>query len=55
MQAARSAGLHPFCITIDEQAADYSPYLFGQHGYALVHKPQDLVSRLTNIVATLSA
>ncbi|MBI2734004.1 MAG: VWA domain-containing protein [Aquabacterium sp.] len=55
VQAARSAGLHPFCITIDELAADYLPYLFGQHGYALVHKPQDLVSRLTNIVATLSA
>lgn len=55
VQAARSAGLHPFCITIDEQAADYLPYLFGQHGYALVHKPHELVSRLTNIVATLSA
>ena len=38
VQAAKSAGLHPFCITIDEEAADYLPYLFGQQGFvALVH------------------
>lgn len=55
VQAAKSAGLHPFCITIDEEAADYLPYLFGQHGYALVHKPKELVSRLTQIVGQLSA
>ncbi|WP_374318086.1 nitric oxide reductase activation protein NorD [Aquabacterium sp.] len=55
VQAARRAGLVPFCITIDEQAADYLPFLFGQRGYALVHKPQDLVSRLTQIVGQLSA
>ncbi|TAK94375.1 MAG: VWA domain-containing protein, partial [Aquabacterium sp.] len=55
VQAAKSAGLLPFCITIDEEAADYLPYLFGQHGYALVHKPNELVSRLTQIVGQLSA
>ncbi len=54
VQAARQVGLHPFCITIDEQAADYLPYLFGQQGYALVHKPQELVSRLTQVVGQLS-
>lgn len=54
VQAARSAGLHPFCITIDEHAADYLPYLFGQQGYALVHRPQDLIGRLTQIVGQLS-
>lgn len=55
VQAARAAGLHPFCITIDEQAADYLPYLFGSQGYVLVHRPQELVSQLTQVVATLSA
>jgi nitric oxide reductase NorD protein len=55
VQAARRAGLLPFCITIDEAAADYLPYLFGQNGYALVHRPQELVSRLTQIVGQLSA
>ena len=52
---AHRAGIKPFCITIDEQAADYLPFLFGQTGYALVHKPQELVSRLTQIVGQLSA
>jgi nitric oxide reductase NorD protein len=47
--AAREAGLIPFCITIDEAAHDYLPMLFGQQGYALVHRPQDLVDRLTGV------
>lgn len=47
--AARAAGLIPFCITIDESAHDYLPMLFGQQGYALVHRPSDLVDRLTAV------
>lgn len=49
VQAAREAGLMPFCITIDQSAHDYLPMLFGQQGYALVHRPQDLVERLTGV------
>ncbi|QCB46217.1 VWA domain-containing protein [Hydrogenophaga sp. PAMC20947] len=49
VQAARAAGLIPFCITIDESAHDYLPMLFGQQGYALVHRPQDLVGRLATV------
>ena len=55
VQAARQAGLHPFCITIDEQAADYLPHLFGHNGFALVRHPQHLVARLTQIVGQLQA
>ena len=44
---ARSAGATPFCITIDETAHDYLPVLFGNQGYHLVHRPQDLVRTLT--------
>lgn len=51
VQAARAAGLIPFCITIDESAHDYLPMLFGQQGYALVHRPQDLVGRLATVYA----
>lgn len=47
--AARAAGLLPFCITIDEAAHDYLPMLFGQQGYALVHRPQDLVNKLSAV------
>lgn len=49
VQEARQQGLLPFCITIDEKAHDYMPMLFGQQGYALVHRPQELVQRLTQI------
>lgn len=44
---ARLAGLTPFCVTIDQAAHEYLPMLFGRQGYAMVHRPQDLVRRLT--------
>lgn len=47
VQQARAAGLTPFCITIDAAAHDYLPMLFGRQGFCLVHRPQDLVQRLT--------
>lgn len=51
---AHAAGLSPFCVTIDEAGHDYLPLLFGRQGYALVHRPQDLVNRLTQAWATLA-
>ena len=51
VQEARAADLTPLCITIDEAAHDYLPMLFGQNGYVLVHRPQDLVHRLATIHA----
>jgi nitric oxide reductase NorD protein len=49
VQAARTAGLLPFCITIDETAHDYLPALFGDQGYALVRRPQELVNKLSAV------
>ncbi|MDT8991895.1 VWA domain-containing protein [Curvibacter sp. APW13] len=51
---AHGMGLTPFCVTIDESGHDYLPYLFGRQGYALVHRPADLVTRLTQAWATLA-
>ena len=51
---ARAAGLTPFCVTIDAAAHDYLPMLFGRQGYAMVHRPQDLVRRLTQAWTTLA-
>ena len=51
---ARLAGLTPFCVTIDSAAHDYLPMLFGRQGYALVHRPQDLVKRLTQAWTVLA-
>jgi len=51
---AHRAGLSPFCVTIDEAGHDYLPYLFGKRGYALVYKPADLITRLTEAWATVA-
>lgn len=51
---ARQAGLIPFCVTIDAQAHDYLPHLFGARGYTLIHSPSQLVERLTQVWLHLS-
>ena len=51
---AKAAGLHPYCVTIDQDAHAYLPYLFGQRGYALVHQPSELVSKLSAVYAHLA-
>lgn len=54
VQAARAAGLQPFCVTIDEAAHDYLPFLFGSQGWTLVRRPQELVARLAQVYARLT-
>ncbi|MBT3068322.1 nitric oxide reductase activation protein NorD [Rhodoferax sp. U11-2br] len=54
IREAQALGLSTFCVTIDEKAHDYLPMLFGQQGYALVHRPHDLVKQLTQAWANLS-
>ncbi|MEK8049255.1 VWA domain-containing protein [Ideonella sp. DXS22W] len=53
VQAAQAAGLTPFAVTIDAEAHDYLPRLFGQRGWALVRRPADLVGRLAQLHAQL--
>lgn len=43
---ARRKGLLVFCITIDREAGDYLPYMFGSHGYLLIRDPVQLPVRL---------
>lgn len=51
---ARAAGLLPYCVTIDREGHDYLPHLFGERGFAVVHRPIDLVARLTAVYAGLA-
>ena len=37
---AKRAGIHPFCITIDEAARDYLPHMYGAVNWALVDNAQ---------------
>lgn len=50
---ARRGGLSVFGITIDRQAQDYFPYLFGRGGYAIVAKPDRLSHLLPAIYQQL--
>jgi nitric oxide reductase NorD protein len=51
---ARREGLHPFCVTIDQQADDYLPYLFGKDGFVLIHHPENLPRQLLKLYSRLT-
>lgn len=51
---ARHAGLSVFGITIDHQAQDYFPYLFGRGDYAIVARPDRLSQVLPKIYRQLA-
>ncbi|MBU6955548.1 nitric oxide reductase activation protein NorD [Hahella sp. HN01] len=50
---ARREGLIPFCITVDKEAEEYLPYLFGDKGYVLVNNIKRLPRELPLLYATL--
>ncbi|MBV1915753.1 MAG: VWA domain-containing protein [Pseudomonadales bacterium] len=51
---AEQKGLQPFCITIDEKAEDYLPYLFGKNSYILVRHIEELPTKLTQLYLRLT-
>ncbi|MEB0046696.1 MULTISPECIES: nitric oxide reductase activation protein NorD [unclassified Pseudomonas] len=51
---ARRQGLTPFCITIDREAGDYLPYMFGANGYTLICQPEQLPLRLPHLYRQLT-
>ena len=54
VQEARTAGLLPFCLSIDEEAHAYLPHLFGREGWAQVRRPAELPARLAAAYAKLT-
>jgi nitric oxide reductase NorD protein len=51
---ARREGLHPFCVTIDQEADDYLPYLFGKDSFVLIRHPEDLPRQLLLLYTRLT-
>jgi nitric oxide reductase NorD protein len=39
---ARLQGVAPFCLTVDRHAADYLPFIFGAHHFALLPRTEHL-------------
>ncbi len=52
---AERLGLRPFCVTIDERAADYLPYLFGQQSFVVIRNAQELPRKLPLLYLRLTA
>jgi nitric oxide reductase NorD protein len=54
IQEARHQGLKPFCVTIDSEANEYLPHLFGASGFAVIRKPEDLPNELPLLYAQMT-
>ncbi|HKK06043.1 MAG TPA: VWA domain-containing protein [Gammaproteobacteria bacterium] len=54
LQAARRRGLRPFCVTIDQEAHEYLPHIFGKNNFTIIRKPSELPSRLPLLYGQLT-
>lgn len=52
---ARLQGIAPFCLTIDRQAANYLPHVFGPHHYGMLPRPELLPALLLDWLRKLMA
>jgi len=57
---ARRDSIHPFCITIDDEAGEYLPHMYGAANYVVIEdvkklplKISDIYRRLTTLHNTL--
>ncbi len=52
---ARRGGIHPYCITIDEEARDYLPRLYGPAAYSVVDDVRSLPLKVSDIYRRLTS
>ena len=52
--AARQSGLRPFCVTVDQEAHEYLPHIFGKNSFIIIRKPSELPARLPLLYALLT-
>ena len=51
---AKHAGIHPFCITIDSQAHEYLPHMYGAVNYTVIDDVRRLPLRVSDIYRRLT-
>jgi nitric oxide reductase NorD protein len=51
---ARHAGIHPFCVTIDTDAGDYLPHMFGKVNFTVIDRIDKLPYRIGDIYRHLT-
>ena len=52
---ARLAGIHPFCITIDEEGPEYLPHMYGAANFTLVADIARLPAKVADIYRRLTS
>ena len=52
---AHREGIHPFCITIDEQARDYLPHMYGAANYAVIDDVAKLPQKVSDIYRRITS
>ncbi|HED52439.1 MAG TPA: nitric oxide reductase activation protein [Gammaproteobacteria bacterium] len=51
---ARRSGIHPFCITIDTEAKDYLPHMYGAVNYTVIDEVRKLPLKVSDIYRRLT-
>ncbi|MEJ1383868.1 MAG: nitric oxide reductase activation protein [Candidatus Sedimenticola sp. (ex Thyasira tokunagai)] len=51
---ARQSGIHPYCITIDDEARDYLPHLYGPAAFTVVDDVKSLPLKVSDIYRRLT-
>ena len=51
---ARRDGIHPYCITIDREARDYLPHLYGPAAYTVIDEVRQLPLKVSDIYRRLT-
>ncbi len=54
LQELRHDGIHPFCITIDREAQDYLPHMYGPANYTVIHEVKKLPLKVADIYRRLT-
>jgi len=49
LMEARCLGIHPYCITIDEEALDYLPHMYGRASFTVVDRIDKLPYKVSDI------
>jgi nitric oxide reductase NorD protein len=52
---ARRDGIHPYCITIDTEARDYLPYMYGDAAYTVIDEVRKLPLKVSDIYRRLTS
>ncbi|OYZ58872.1 MAG: nitric oxide reductase activation protein [Hydrogenophilales bacterium 16-61-112] len=54
LQEAARTGIHPFCITLDRDARDYLPHMYGAARYVILDDVRQLPIKVTDIYRRLT-